>query len=264
MEVPSRRDDGGRERAVAYLRRRAAPERFPVRDLWAEQLSAVGRLEIELRPIDSLKPYARNPRTHSPAQIRQIAQSIRKFGWTVPVLIDQGGRVIAGHARIEAARLLGLDRVPVISLEHLTEAQIRTYIIADNKLAENAGWNQQPLATELQFLSTLDLDLDLTITGFEAAEIDLLIQGLDSIGASTVDDQIPPIDLSIPAVTGVGDFWKLGDHRLLCGDATIQASCRHLLGRKKAQMVFIDPPYNVPIDGNVCGSGSIKHREFPI
>ena len=220
--------------------------------------------KVEWVPTALLQPYPNNPRTHSPAQIRQIAQSIRKFGWTVPILIDQSGRVIAGHARLEAARLLGFDRVPVISLEHLTEAQIRAYIIADNKLAENAGWNQQLLATELQFLSNLDLDLDLTITGFEAAEIDLLIQGLDSIGASTVDDEIPPIDLSIQAVTGVGDFWKLGDHRLLCADATRQASCRHLLGRKKAHMVFIDPPYNVPIDGNVCGSGSIKHREFPM
>jgi ParB-like chromosome segregation protein Spo0J len=194
--------------------------------------------KVEWVPVASLRPHPNNPRTHSPAQIRQIAQSISKFGWTVPVLIDQRGRVIAGHARLEAARLLDFERVPVIRLEHLTEAQSRAYIIADNKLAENAGWNEQLLATELEFLSHIDLDFDLTITGFETAEIDLLIQGIDSIGASIVDDEIPPIDRSTPTVTQVGDLWILGDHHLLCSDATRQASYKQLLGRKKAQMVF--------------------------
>src|SRR5882757_2529339 len=134
--------------------------------------------------------------------------------------------LIAGHARLEAARLLGLDRVPIINLEHLTEAQARAYIIADNKLAENAGWNPQLLAAELQFLSNLDLDFDLTVTGFETAEIDLMIQAVDSTGASIVDDEIPPIDRSTPAVTRGGDLWLVGDHRLICADATKQISFR--------------------------------------
>ena len=150
--------------------------------------------KVEWVPVASLQPYPNNPRTHSRAQIRQIARSIRKFGWTVPVLIDQSGRVITGHARLEAARMLGIERVPIIRLEHLTEVQTRAYIIADNKLAENAGWNQQLLAAELQFLSNLDIDFDLTITGFETTEIDLLIQTPDSSSAGGVDDEIPPID----------------------------------------------------------------------
>jgi DNA modification methylase len=217
---------------------------------------------VEWIRVVSLQPHPNNLRTHSSAQIRQIAQSIRKFGWTVPVLIDRSGRVIAGHARLEAARLLGIERVPTIRLERLTEVQTRAYIIADNKLAENAGWNQQLLAAELQFLSNLDIDFDLTVTGFEAAEIDLLIQGPDSSGTSGVDDEIPPIDELTPIVTRYGDLWIARSHRLLCADATKVISFRQLMGRKKAQMVFSDPPYNVQIDGNVCGSGSIRHREF--
>jgi len=220
--------------------------------------------KVERVPVASLEPYPNNPRTHSPSQIRQIAQSIRRFGWTVPVLVDQSDRVIAGHARLEAARLLSIKCVPTMRLQHLTEAETRAYIIADNKLAENAGWNQQLLAGELQFLSSLDVDFDLTLTGFETAEIDLLLQGSDSIGAGGVDDQISPIDASTPIVTRLGDLWTLGSHRLLCADATKEISFKRLLDRKKAQMVFADPPWNQKIDGNVSGLGSIKHREFPM
>jgi DNA modification methylase len=167
--------------------------------------------------------------------------------------------VIAGHARLEAAQLLGLDRVPIINLEHLTEAQARAYIIADNKLAENAGWDPQLLATELQFLSNLDLDFDLTITGFETAEIDLLLQGDDSNAGGIEEDQIPELG---PPVSRLGDVWILGKHRLLCADATKHESFELLMGGQSAQLVFVDPPYNVRIDGNVCGTGSIRHREF--
>ncbi len=221
-------------------------------------------LKIQLRPIASLTLYPRNAHTHSIKQHQQIAKSILEFGWTVPILIDRNGRVIAGHGRIEAAKLLGIEQVPTIVLDHMTEAQKRAYLIADNKLAEKAGWDPQLLAMEFQDLSGLDLGFDLSITGFETAEIDFLIQSLDSSGASGVDDVIPPLENSAPAASRVGDLWNLLGHRLLCADATDPISFRRLFERHKAQMVFADPPYNVPIDGHVCGSGSIKHGEFPM
>jgi DNA modification methylase len=220
------------------------------------------KLQIENLPIASLKPYSRNPRTHSPKQIEQIGRSIREFGFTNPVLVDADGGVIAGHGRIEAAKLLGIGEVPTIRLDHMTEAQKRAYVVADNRLAENAGWDRELLALELQYLSELDLDFDATITGFDTPEIDVLIQGIDLDGTSDRADEVPQIDESVPPVTRVGDLWELGDHRLLCGDATNAESFDSLLEWDKAQMVFIDPPYNVRIDGNVCGLGAIKHREF--
>jgi len=186
----------------------------------------------------------------------------RKFGFTNPILIDADGNVLAGHGRVLAAKLLGIEWVPTIRLDHMSEAQKRAYVLADNKLAENAGWDRELLALELQYLSELDLDFDLTITGFEAAEIDVLIQSLDDGGTYDEADEVPEIDQSVPPISRIGDLWILGRHRLLCADATGAESFERLLQGKQAQMVFIDPPYNVPIDGNVCGSGSIKHREF--
>jgi DNA modification methylase len=214
-------------------------------------------LEIEMKSVAALKPYARNPRRHSAKQIGQIADSIREFGFTNPVLIDADGGVIAGHGRIEAAKALGIAYVPTIRLDHMTDAQKRAYIIADNRLAENAGWDRELLTLELQYLDSLDLDFDLTITGFETVDLDLLVQGDSKVDAAA--DEIPE---PLPPVSQIGDLWLLGKHRLLCADAMAQASYANLLGDDKAQMVFIDPPYNVRIDGHVCGSGSIKHREF--
>ena len=214
-------------------------------------------LQIEMMQASALKPHARNPRTHSRKQIEQIANSIREFGLTNPVLIDGDGGVIAGHGRIEAAKTLGITEVPTIRLEPMTDAQKRAYIIADNKLAENAGWDRELLALEFQYLDSLELDFDLTITGFEAPEIDFLIQGDGEV--DPVADEIP---VPQPPVSKPGDLWLLGDHRLLCADATDAASYVALLGDDQAQLVFTDPPYNVRIDGNVCGSGGIKHREF--
>ncbi len=219
-------------------------------------------LDVEILAIGTLKPYARNPRTHSDKQIHQIANSIREFGFTNPVLIDSDLGVIAGHGRIEAAKLLGIAEVPTIRLDHMTEVQKRAYVIADNRLAENAGWDRELLALELQYLSDLDLDFDATITGFETPEIDVLIQGIDLDGTSDQADEVPEIDESVPPVSRVGDLWELGDHRLLCADATKAESFDRLLNAQKAQMVFVDPPYNVRIDGHVCGLGAIKHREF--
>jgi DNA modification methylase len=144
----------------------------------------------------------------------------------------------------------------------MTEAEKRAYVLADNKLAENAGWDRELLAIELRDLVALDPEFDLTITGFEAAEADLLIQGIDVTGSLAAADQVPEINESEPPVSRLGDMWRLGDHRLTCADATDTASFAPLLEGKQAQMVFVDPPYNVPIDGHVSGNGSIKHREF--
>jgi 16S rRNA G966 N2-methylase RsmD len=218
-------------------------------------------LQIEERPAASLTPRRANPRTHSKKQIRQIADSIQTFGFTNPVLVDAEGTVIAGHGRVLAARLLGLETVPTICLDHLTEAQIRAYVIADNKLAENAGWDKDLLALELQGLEALDLDFDITITGFETAEIDLLIGDLAGEGPDAAD-QVPAIDPAVPVVSRLGDLWQIGRHRLLCGDATDATAYARLMDGQPAQMVFVDPPYNVPIDGHVSGLGRIKHAEF--
>ena len=207
-------------------------------------------------------PNARNARTHSKKQIRQIADSIKEFGFTNPVLIDGEGGIIAGHGRVEAAKLLGHETVPVIHLNDLTEEQIRAYVIADNKLAENAGWDRDLLALELQYLTELEVDFDVTITGFEVAEIDVLMGELESAGEDDPGDEIPEIDKSVPPVTQLGDIWQIGKHRLLCGDATEPTAYARLLDGARAQLVFTDPPYNVPIDGHVSGLGKVKHREF--
>lgn len=218
-------------------------------------------LRVEYLAVDALKPYARNPRTHSRKQIRQIADSIKAFGFTNPILIDAGAGVIAGHGRLEAAKLLGAERVPTIRLEDMTEAQKRAYVLADNKLAENAGWDRELLALELQCLAEIDLDFDLTITGFEMGEVDGLIEDLKEESQDEAD-QVPEIDPSVAPVSRTGDLWVIGRHRLLCGDATEPAAFDRLLAGKRAQMVFIDPPYNVPIDGHVCGLGAVRHQEF--
>ena len=215
--------------------------------------------KIEHHAPSELRSYDRNARVHSPKQIAEIASSIKAFGFNNPVLIDKAGTIIAGHGRVEAAKKLGLDGVPCLRLEHLSDAQKRAYILADNKLAEKAGWDREILRIELQHLTTLDLDFDVTITGFEMAEIDVLL-GEAEAKPDAADVVPPPADG--PAVTRLGDLWQIGVHRLICGDATdLEASAR-LLDGERAQMVFTDPPYNVKIDGHVSGLGAVKHREF--
>lgn len=217
-------------------------------------------LKITYRDPAVLKTRARNPRTHSAKQIKQIALSIEQFGFVSPVLVDANDQIIAGHGRVSAATLLGMSDIPTVCVEHLTPAQVRAYVIADNKLAENAGWDRELLALELKELS-VELNFDVTIAGFETAEVDILIGELDPSGPDE-GDNIPKVDRSKPAVSRPGDLWRIGDHALFCGDALDKASYRALLGAKKAQMVFTDPPYNVPIVGNVSGLGRVKHREF--
>jgi DNA modification methylase len=207
--------------------------------------------------IPTANPH--NARTHSKHQIRQIADSIETFGFTNPVLVDERNTVIAGHGRLAAAKLLGLAVVPTICLENLSADQIRAYIVADNRLAENAGWDKSILAIELQHLLTIENDFDVTITGFEVPEIDLILQ--EAASNPDPDDCVPDLKDG-QAVSQVGDLWQLGKHRLLCGDALRQDSFAALMGKRQASVVFIDPPYNVRIDGHATGNGLIRHREF--
>lgn len=218
-------------------------------------------LKIEHRSPCELRPYTRNARTHSPKQVAEIATSIKAFGFNNPVLLDKDNGIVAGHGRVEAAKLLGLTSVPTIRLEHLTDAQKRAYILADNKLAEKAGWDREILAIELQNLMEIDLDFDISATGFELPEIDVLIEVLET-KPSNADpaDEVPAIEG--PAVTRLGDVWQVGPHRLICGDSTAPETYDRLLAGETAQLVFTDPPYNVKIDGHVTGLGAVTHREF--
>lgn len=213
------------------------------------------------RDIASLRPYARNARTHSKKQLKQIAASIERFGFTNPVLIADDGEIIAGHGRVEAAKLLGQTRVPTVALSHLGKAERRAYVLADNKLALNAGWDKEILAIELQGL--LDMDFDIAFTGFSLAEVDMTLDDAAASspqGGDTKEDEVPV--LTGDAVSVSGDLWVLGRHRLLCGDARSADAMKTLMQGDQADMVFTDPPYNVAIDGNVCGLGAVKHREF--
>jgi hypothetical protein len=217
------------------------------------------RERIEWLKISDLKPHERNPRTHSPKQVRQIADSIKRFTFTNPVLVDGANRIIAGHGRVEAARLLGMDTVPAIRLEGMSEADRRAYIIADNHLAELAGWDEELLALELGHILELEPDFDLKITGFDPAEIEALLNGLDP--SDPIDAPVE-VDEKAPLVSGVGDLWLLGKHRLICGDALDPEAYARLMDGEKAQMIFTDAPYNVPVNGHICGLGKVKHEEF--
>jgi DNA modification methylase len=220
-------------------------------------------MALETMAIARLRPHRGNARTHSKAQIRQIADSVRRFGFTNPVLISDEEEILAGHGRVEAARLLGMQSVPTLRLSHLDAAQRRAYVIADNKLALNAGWDRTLLAIELQAL--IDLDFDVEVTGFSLAEVDLL---LEEERASSPDPEhspendIPPLSDPADAVTRPGDLWIFGRHRLLCGDSRRRETFDTLLLGERADLIFTDPPYNVPIDGHVCGLGRIRHRTF--
>jgi DNA modification methylase len=218
-------------------------------------------LSIEYQNLSALKLRPSNPRTHSEKQIAQIATAIQRFGFTNPILVDDSNGIVAGHGRAEAARYIGLDQVPTVRLSAMSETEIRAYVIADNKLAENAGWDRNLLAVELQYLSDLGLDdLDVTITGFELPEIEVILSELSGEDDSGVDEMVEPAPG--PSVSRQGDIWQIGDHRLVCGDSTKSETYRALLGSEKAQMIFSDPPYNVPISGHVGGLGQIQHREF--
>jgi DNA modification methylase len=219
------------------------------------------RMKIENTALCELRPHPNNTRTHSKKQIRQIARSIEKFGFCNPVLVDDAKQIIAGHGRVEAAKLLGLETVPTCRLSHLNDAEKRAYILADNRLAEKAGWDKELLAIELQGL--IELDVDIEVTGFETADIDLILEDArEASGVASGPEDAVPEPLPGPAVSQPGDLWLLGAHRLLCADARDQAAYDQLLAGIKAEFVFTDPPYNVVINGNVCGLGRVRHRAF--
>jgi DNA modification methylase len=217
--------------------------------------------KIEVLPLSSLRPYPNNARRHSRKQVRQIADSIKRFGFTNPILVSEQGEIIAGHGRVMAAKELGLTTVPTVRLSHLSAEDRRAYVLADNKLALNAGWDTEILAIELQAL--IDLDFDVTVTGFSLAEVDLTLdqaREASATGSDSPADRIPEPP-TLP-VCRPADLWILGRHRLLCGNAMEPQHVARVIGQDKADLIFTDPPYNVPIDGNVCGLGSIRHREF--
>ena len=219
-------------------------------------------IAIVYQPVSALKLDPRNPRVHGPKQIRQIARSIEAFGFVVPILVDASGKIIAGHGRISAAQLLGWSEVPTICLDHLTEAQVKAFMIADNRLTENSTWDDRLLAQHLKDLSLLELDFSLEVTGIAMGEIDMRIEDLEVTPAAAPDpgDALPPA--AGPQVSRAGDLWLLGRHRVYCGDALDDGAYDALMQGDTAAMVFTDPPYNVKIDGNVSGLGAVQHREF--
>ena len=217
-------------------------------------------LKVDYRTVESLRPSPRNTRTHSKKQLHKIAASLRQFGFVNPILIDAEGEIIAGHGRYAAAVAIGIKQVPTICLEHMSEADRRAYRIADNRLAELSGWDDELLKIELSFLSEIDIDLP-EITGFETAEIDLIIEPNGApVPKPDPADMVPDIDLTEPPVSRRGDLWQLGEHRLLNADAKDAESYVRLMGGELAQMVFADPPFNVRIAGHVCRTG--RHEEF--
>lgn len=221
---------------------------------------------IEMIPAVRLKPYPHNARTHSKKQIGQIAESMRRFGFTNPVLIDDGDMILAGHGRVKAAKLIGMDAVPCLRLSSMSAAEKRAYVLADNKLALNAGWDDDILAGELELILGDVGEIDIGITGFSVAEVDTLLATAET-GQTPQDERDDTLPEPVPlAVSRPGDIWRLGNHRLACGDARDDEVYRALMstgrdgGAERAQMVFTDPPYNVRIRGNVSSSNG--HREF--
>ena len=213
------------------------------------------------RPIAALKYNPSNPRLHSRRQIRQIARSVKAFGFNVPILVDADLKIIAGHGRVLAAQELGLNVVPTVCLDHLTEAQVSAFTIADNRLTEISTWDDKILAEQLKDLSLLELDFNLEATGFEMGEIDFRIESAVLIEKDNNTNAIPPVPIG-PPVCRLGDLWLLGRHRLYCGSALEPGAFSLLMEGERAALVFTDPPYNVPIDGHASGLGAVRHREF--
>lgn len=209
---------------------------------------------METLKIDSLKPYKNNPRKHSDKQIAQIVRSIKTFGFTIPILVDEKNQILAGHGRWLAAIKAGIKEVPVVQAENLTEAQKKAYIIADNKLAENSVWDTDLLSVELKGIALIDDNFDLSITGFDAPEVDLLFFE-ESDKKHPEKEEIP---INIPPKVKTGEIWALGLHRLYCGDSLQKESYSRLLGQEKADIVIADSPYNVKIDGHARSKGGYK------
>lgn len=210
---------------------------------------------IEQVTIDKLIPYAKNSRTHSDAQVAQIAASIKEFGFVNPVLIDEAGGIIAGHGRVMAARKLGIDEVPCIRLSHLSENQKRAYVIADNKLALNAGWDDEMLKLEIKDLELAEFDISLL--GFDAEELENILDESETTEGLTEDDEAPEPPEN--PITVLGDVWVLGKHRLMCGDSCSTNDIEKLCGEAAIDMWLTDPPYNVAVQGGNHGDPERKN-----
>ena len=202
-------------------------------------------MQVEQRKIETLIPYVNNSRTHSDEQVAQIAASVREFGWTNPILVDGQNGIIAGHGRLAAARKLGLTEVPVIVLDHLSEAQKKALVIADNKLASNAGWDDEMLRIELSDLQ--EMGFDATIAGFTTEELDALLNATEGTDGLTDEDNVP--EAPDEPATRLGDVWILGKHRLMCGDSTSIDDMQKLTDNQLVDMWLTDPPYNVAYEG---------------
>jgi DNA modification methylase len=218
-------------------------------------------LAVQFWPVEKLIPYARNARTHTPEQVAQVAASMVEFGWTNPILVGADGIIIAGHARLEAARKLKIAEVPVIVLDHLTETQRRALVLADNRLALSAGWDEELLRVELESLKEDDFDLDLV--GFTEDEIEDILAGPEEPAYGLTDPDAVP-DEQEHVVSVLGDVWIMGEHRLLCGDATILADVERVMAGRLADLVFTDPPYGVAVASRVGTKGlsSAEAREL--
>jgi hypothetical protein len=212
--------------------------------------------------VDELVPYKANARTHSRRQVNQIAGSVQRFGFLNPVLVDDANQIIAGHGRVEAAKSLGFKSVPCLRIDHLSPDEKRAYIIADNRLAEKAGWDRELLAIELQHLVQVEFETE--IIGFETPEIDIILdEAKERSGADeSPDDRLPNSPSHGQTVSRTGDIWQLGPHRLLCDSALDPAGYALLLDGRRAELVITDPPFNVKIEGNVGGLGRIRHPDF--
>jgi DNA modification methylase len=216
-------------------------------------------LHIEYLPLDAVVPDPTNARKHPPSQLARLKAGVSHFGFTIPILIDQNGMIIAGHARLEVAKALGLERVPTIRVAHLSSAQKKALAIADNKLSDLSTFDPAALADQLRALCVVDFNVELT--AFATAEIDLLLEVPIVVGSDPADE-VPLLASDDPAITQPGDLWLMDGHKLLAGSALDAASYEQLFGGKQAAMVFTDPPYNVKIDGHVSGLGKVRHQEF--
>jgi DNA modification methylase len=222
--------------------------------------AAAWQAVVDYRVLSSLTPHLNNPKLHTELQLRALGRSMVAHGFVSPILIDAGGIIIAGHARFEAAKLIGIEKVPTIKLEHLTPAQQRAYRIADNRLAEvGASWSIEKLNIEVASILEIDGEYDLSLTGFDPRDLELALD-VAEVEKTTPDPDVPAVEAN--SVSQPGDLWQIGDHILLCGTALEQASYSALLKNERADMMFSDPPFNVPINGHVSGKGRAKHREF--
>lgn len=212
---------------------------------------------IEEIKVDDLIPYATNSRTHSPEQVAQIAASIQEFGFTNPVLIDANGTIIAGHGRVLAARKLGIETIPCIRLGHLTPSQVRAYVIADNKIALNAGWDDEMLKAELLTIQEDGFNTDLT--GFSDDELNALLT-VETVEGETDPDEVS--EAPVEPITKLGDIWILGNHRLMCGDSINPLSVDRLVGGDEIEMVFTDPPYGIAHSGKGISANGVQGNDF--